>query len=120
MGSFKNMSSCIFCRITSHQASANIVYEDDNVIAFHDTDPKAPVHLLIIPKRHIGSINDLTDEDEPLVGKMLVVAKEVAKDLNLNDTGYRLVINTGREGGQAVFHLHMHLLGGRPMHWPPG
>jgi histidine triad (HIT) family protein len=114
------MSPCIFCRIASHEASAKIFHEDDSVIAFHDIDPKAPTHLLIIPKKHIGSIDDLTPEDVQLVGNMLLVAKQVARDLNLDKSGYRLVLNTGRDGGQAVFHLHMHLLGGRPMHWPPG
>jgi len=114
------MSSCIFCRIASHQSSAKIIYEDDTVMAFQDMDPKAPTHLLIIPRKHITSIDDLTDEDGQLVGKMFLIAKQVAGDLNLDKSGYRLVINTGREGGQAVFHLHIHLLGGRPMHWPPG
>jgi histidine triad (HIT) family protein len=89
-------------------------------MVFHDIDPKAPTHLLIIPKKHIESINQLADEDETVVGKMLLAAKKVAKEFQLDNAGYRLVINTGREGGQAVFHLHMHLLGGRPMRWPPG
>ena len=114
------MSPCIFCRIASHESSAKIVHEDDSVIAFHDIDPKAPTHLLIIPKKHIDSIDDLTPEDEQLAGNMLLVARQVARDLKLNKSGYRLILNTGRDGGQAVFHLHMHLLGGRPMHWPPG
>ena len=114
------MSTCIFCQIASHQSSAKIIYEDNAVMAFHDIDPKAPTHLLVIPRKHITSVDDLTDEDGQLAGKMLLIAKQVASELNLDKSGYRLVINTGREGGQAVNHLHMHLLGGRPMHWPPG
>jgi histidine triad (HIT) family protein len=114
------MSSCIFCQIANHQSSAKIVYEDNTVMAFQDIDPKAPTHLLIIPRKHISSLNNLADEDVQLAGKMLLIAKQVATELNLDKSGYRLVLNTGREGGQAVYHLHMHLLGGRPMYWPPG
>jgi histidine triad (HIT) family protein len=114
------MSSCIFCQIACHQSSAKIIYEDDTVMAFQDIDPKAPIHLLIIPRKHITNVEDLTDEDGQLAGKMLLIAKKVARKLSLDKSGYRLVINTGREGGQAVHHLHMHLMGGRPMHWPPG
>ena len=114
------MTSCIFCRIVSHQSSAEVVHEDDSIVVFHDIDPKAPTHLLIIPKKHIDSMDHLADEDQEVAGKMLLAARKVAEALQLDNSGYRLVINTGREGGQAVSHLHMHLLGGRPMRWPPG
>ena len=114
------MSSCIFCRIASHQQNANILKEDDDIMVFHDIDPVAPVHLLIIPKRHIESVRDLSEKDRQLAGKMFLMAQQAAIETGLDRSGYRLVVNTGREGGQAVFHWHMHLLGGRSMRWPPG
>jgi histidine triad (HIT) family protein len=110
------MSYCAFCRIAGEGSNANILFEDDRVVAFKDINPQAPTHVLVIPKDHYESIKDITDEG--LIGHLFTAAKEVAKTLGLKD--YRLVINTGPQAGQSVFHLHLHLLGGRTMHWPPG
>jgi histidine triad (HIT) family protein len=107
------MTDCIFCKIISGAAPAKRVYEDDRVIAFHDRHPAAPVHILIVPIRHIASVNDLTDNDEALMGHLFTVARLIAQQEGIAETGYRLVVNTGHDGGQAVFHLHMHLLGGQ-------
>ena len=109
----------IFDKIISKEIPANIVYEDDTALAFHDIAPQAPIHVLIIPKKRIAQIQDMTDEDEPVIGHLLNVATKVVKELKL-ENGYRLVINNGQEGGQTVYHLHVHLLGGRPLSWPPG
>ena len=109
----------IFDKIISKEIPANIVYEDDRALAFHDIAPQAPVHVLIIPKKRIAQIQDMTEEDEPLIGHLLGVATQVAKTLEL-DNGYRLVINNGQEGGQTFYHIHIHLLGGRSLSWPPG
>jgi histidine triad (HIT) family protein len=114
------MNHCIFCKIVRHENPASIVYEDEDVMVFHDIAPQAPFHLLIIPKTHLAKIEDATQDQQSLLGKMLFIAKQQAEQLGLNEKGYRLVINNGRQGGQAVYHLHIHLLGGRPMHWPPG
>ena len=115
------MSDCIFCKIANKEAQANIVFEDDMVIAIRDLDPKAPEHVLIIPKKHVASINELTAEDEKLASHILVdVVPKVARELKIAESGYRVVINTGDEGGQTVHHLHVHILGGRSMTWPPG
>ncbi|RQW08325.1 MAG: histidine triad nucleotide-binding protein [Calditrichaeota bacterium] len=114
------MADCIFCKIAAHETSADIEYEDDQALVFHDRNPQAPVHLLVIPKKHIEKIQDISEDDRQLMGHLLFIAKEVAEELGLNDNGYRLVINNGRRGGQAVFHIHLHVLGGRPMRWPPG
>ena len=116
----QNMNHCIFCKIARHESPARIAWEDEEVMVFHDIAPQAPVHLLIIPKQHLAKIEDATEYQQNLLGKMLYTAKQQAGKLGLNERGYRLVINNGREGGQAVFHLHIHLLGGRAMHWPPG
>ncbi len=113
------MSDCMFCRIGEGNASARIVHRDDDVTAFHDRNPQAPTHVLIIPNRHIESVNELQENDTELVGKLFLVAQEVAEEEGLAD-GYRLVVNTGSRAGQSVFHLHMHLLGGRALRWPPG
>jgi histidine triad (HIT) family protein len=110
------MSYCAFCRIAVSGSNANILFEDDRVVAFKDINPQAPTHVLVIPKDHYESIKDITDEG--LIGHLFTAAKEVANKLGLTD--YRLVINTGPQAGQSVFHLHLHLLGGRIMHWPPG
>ena len=109
--------SCLFCRIIEGEIPSNKVYEDERVLAFRDIDPQAPVHVLIIPKQHFDSI---LDADEVTIGYMTSVAKRIAADEGLCEGGFRLVINTGDEGGQSVKHLHMHLLGGRSMQWPPG
>jgi histidine triad (HIT) family protein len=113
------MSESIFSKIIAREIPADIVFEDEHVVAFHDLAPQAPVHVLIVPREEIGSIDDLNPEHEILVGHMVLTAQTIARDLGL-DAGYRLVINCGGDGGQTVWHLHLHLLGGRPMHWPPG
>ena len=115
------MSDCIFCKIANKEVKSAVVYEDDMVIAIRDLDPKAPEHILVIPKKHIASINDFKAEDKDLAAHVLVdVVPEVAKKLKIAESGYRVVINTGDEGGQTVHHLHIHILGGRSMTWPPG
>ena len=112
---------CIFCKIAAGQITAKKLYEDDRALAFADIDPKAPVHTLIIPKQHIGSLAEVgaSEEEKALVGHLLGVANQLAREQNLAN-GYRIVVNIGPEGGQTVEHLHLHLLGGRQMHWPPG
>ncbi|NTV45600.1 MAG: histidine triad nucleotide-binding protein [Chlorobiales bacterium] len=111
--------NCIFCKIAAGQIPSKQVYSDDDVFAFHDINPAAPVHVLIIPKQHIPTINDLDASDAGVIGKLFVAAKKVAEQLNLSETGYRLVINSGRDALQSVFHIHLHLLGGKRMGWPP-
>ncbi len=113
------MEDCVFCKIVKGEIPAKKVYEDENYLAFHDIDPQAPVHILVIPKKHIESLDEAGEKERSLLGGLLLVAKKVAKDMKL-EKGYRLVINTGPDGGQAVFHLHIHLLGGRALAWPPG
>jgi histidine triad (HIT) family protein len=113
------MTSCLFCQIAAGERPATIVYRDNDVLAFRDLHPQAPTHILIIPTKHIASVADLSVEDEGLIGRLATTAKQIAQEENLS-MGYRLVINTGPQAGQSVFHLHMHLLGGRAMHWPPG
>jgi len=111
---------CIFCQIVNGFLPAKIIFEDDQVVVFDDIYPKAPLHKLIIPRRHIATLNDLTEEDANLVGHMFLVAKKIASDLGIAEPGYRTLINCNAGGGQVVYHLHMHLMGGRPMKWPPG
>ncbi len=106
---------CIFCQIISGKITSEILYRDDDVIAFRDIHPQAPVHLLVVPKKHIPSLTDLTETESPLVGHMVHVANQLAKSEGVAETGYRLVINCGKEGGQLVPHLHLHLLGRRPL-----
>ena len=110
---------CLFCNIVKGQIPSEKVYEDNDVYAFKDVNPEAPVHILIIPKRHIKSVDELEETDKELVGHIFVVAKKLAKENKL-ENGYRLVSNIGEEGGQSVKHLHFHLLGGRSFNWPPG
>ena len=114
------MSHCIFCRIVEKTVPARILHEDALCLAFEDVNPKAPSHTLIIPKKHIESLNSLDEMDDRLVGRLFLVAKKLAQEKGIATSGYRLIINTGAEAGQSVFHLHLHLLGGRPMAWPPG
>lgn len=114
------MSDCLFCRIASKEMPAKIVYEDDDVIAFRDITPQAPTHILIIPRKHISSNLDITDTDAGLVGKLFIVANRLAKEEGVDAGGFRTLFNCGADAGQAVFHLHLHLLGGRKMSWPPG
>ena len=111
---------CVFCRIAGGSTPARIVYEDGEVIAFRDKYPQAPHHILVIPRRHISRLHDLTPAEAPLIGKLLVVARDVAESLGFDESGYRIVINNGPGAGQSIFHLHVHVLAGRPMHWPPG
>jgi histidine triad (HIT) family protein len=113
------MSDTVFGKIIRKEIPAQILYEDDEVLAFKDIAPQAPVHLLVIPKRPIPSLKETQAGDEALLGKLLLTAQKVAAEAGLA-AGYRVVINTGSEGGQTVYHLHLHVLGGRPMHWPPG
>ncbi|MBM4132264.1 MAG: histidine triad nucleotide-binding protein [Nitrospira sp.] len=114
------MSDCLFCKIAAKTIPAKLVHEDDQTVAFDDINPQAPTHVLVIPKRHAASIAELNEADAGLLGHLLLVGNQVAKQKGIAEGGYRLVVNTGRNGGQTVFHLHLHLLGGRPMHWPPG
>jgi len=113
------MSDCIFCRIARGEAPANILYQDDDVTAFRDLHPQAPVHILIVPNRHIAGVAQVAPEDAALLGKLLVVARRLAEQEGIVN-GYRLVVNNGLQAGQSVFHLHVHLLGGRQLGWPPG
>ncbi len=114
------MNECIFCRIAAGRASARIVWEDDEALAFHDLHPQAPVHLLVIPRRHLESLAAAQDNDCHLLGHLLLVAARSARLAGLIPGGYRLVTNCGVGAGQSVFHLHLHVLGGRPLRWPPG
>jgi len=110
---------CLFCRIVAGEIPSDRVHEDDEVIAFRDIAPQAPTHVLIIPRRHVADLHDLTDADAALLGSLFGAARRIADDEGL-ERGYRIVSNVGAESGQSVFHLHLHLLGGRPMTWPPG
>ena len=112
--------TCIFCRITKGEAQATVVYRDERLTAFRDIHPVAPMHILIVPNRHIQSLNDAGPDDEPLLGHMLHTAHGLAVQEGIANGGYRLIMNTGPDGGQTVYHLHLHLLGGRAMNWPPG
>jgi histidine triad (HIT) family protein len=112
-------SDCLFCKVARKEIPAKIVYEDADVFAFEDISPQAPTHILICPRKHFASLNDAVAEDQIVLGKLHLVAAQIARDRNLLD-GYRTVINSGRGAGQSVFHLHLHLLGGRSFRWPPG
>jgi histidine triad (HIT) family protein len=114
------MAACIFCDIAAKRISARIAGETDDLVAFHDTNPQAPTHVLLVPRRHVAGASDLAQTDAELAGRMVLFAAELAGALGMADSGYRLVINTGPGAGQTVAHLHLHLLGGRPFHWPPG
>jgi histidine triad (HIT) family protein len=114
------MSNCLFCRIASGEVPAKKVYEDDDVLAFEDINPQAPMHVLVIPKVHVATLNDLTVAHAPLVGAMVRAAAHIAKDCGFADSGYRTVFNCNAAAGQTVFHIHLHVLGGRTMTWPPG
>ncbi|MCK4869527.1 MAG: histidine triad nucleotide-binding protein [Gammaproteobacteria bacterium] len=111
---------CLFCKIIAGEIPADIIYHDDDVLVFNDINPQAPVHKIIIPKKHIATLNDITEKEAPLIGHMLLVAKNIAHELNIADSGYRTIFNCNSDAGQEVFHIHLHLLGGRKMHWPPG
>lgn len=111
---------CLFCRIAARAIPAQVVHETEHLLAFRDIDPKAPVHVLIIPKRHIASVNAVGADDASLLGELFVAARAIAEAEGLTDDGYRLVVNTGAGAGQTVWHIHLHLLGGRDLRWPPG
>lgn len=111
---------CLFCKIAEGAIPATLVFEDNELVAFRDLHQQAPTHILIIPKQHISTINDATDKEQLLLGKMILRAKEIARAEGHSDTGYRLVFNINPDGGQTVYHVHLHLLGGRTMTWPPG
>jgi histidine triad (HIT) family protein len=111
---------CLFCKIASKQIPSKGVFEDDDLFAFHDINPVAPTHILVIPKQHIVSLNDATPEHEALFGKLLLASQRAAAGAGLVEGGYRVVINNGKNAGQSVFHVHLHVLGGRAMNWPPG
>lgn len=112
--------NCVFCKLAKGEINSNIIYEDDEVIAFRDIHPQAPHHILVIPRRHIATLNDASPEDANLMGKLTLTAQQVAKELGVAEDGYRLVMNCNGHGGQTVFHIHLHLLAGRSLHWPPG
>jgi histidine triad (HIT) family protein len=114
------MSDCLFCKIIAGQIPGTIVYQDDQLIAFKDVNPQAPLHVLVVPRRHIASLNDLAPDDDALVGSMFRAAAALAKEHGHAERGYRTVFNTNRDAGQTVFHIHLHLLAGRPLTWPPG
>ena len=112
--------SCLFCQIAAGERVAQIVYEDDQVVAFRDLNPQAPVHILVVPRDHITAPLDIDSSTEQLAGHLVAVAAQVARQEGFAEDGYRLVLNQGRNGGQSVFHVHLHILGGRRMQWPPG
>ena len=114
------MDNCLFCKIVSGEIDSETVYNDGNLIAIKDVNPQAPTHLLIIPKKHFGTLMDIEDSDKELMGSVCLLAKSLAKENDLEASGFRLVLNCGSSAGQSVFHIHFHLLGGRPMKWPPG
>lgn len=113
-------AECLFCKMVSGQIKPNSVYEDNDVLAFRDINPQAPVHVLVIPKKHIATLNDLGEDDETLVGKLFLTAARIAKESGVAESGYRTVMNCNADAGQSVFHVHLHLLGGRFLRWPPG
>ncbi|MBN1997704.1 histidine triad nucleotide-binding protein [candidate division KSB1 bacterium] len=112
--------SCLFCDIVEGKIPAQIVKKDDHVVVFRDIQPQAPTHVLVVPTKHISTINDLTGQDAAIIGKMVMAAQEVAVAEGIDESGYRMVLNCNKDGGQSVFHIHLHLLGGRTMQWPPG
>ena len=114
------MEDCIFCKVVKGEIPSQKVYEDEKILAFNDVNPQAPIHILIIPKRHIDKLSSLEDKDKELIGYMFLIAKRIAKDKGINKTGYRIVGNCEKNAGQLVFHIHLHLLGGRKFGWPPG
>ncbi len=114
------MTDCLFCKIVTGEMSTDFVYEDDEFVAFRDINPQAPTHVLVIPRRHIETLNDLEPVDGDVAGKLMLAAKTIAAQEGIAEDGYRVVINCNAGGGQAVYHIHLHLLGGRQMKWPPG
>lgn len=114
------MATCLFCRVVAKEVPSRIVYEDDQVVAFQDINPQAPTHLLVVPKRHLDHLLEIEERDVALLGHLILLVNRLARERRLAQSGYRVVINCGADGGQTVAHLHLHLLGGRPMAWPPG
>ena len=114
------MGNCLFCGIVSKKIPAKVLYEDERVLAFEDVNPQAPVHILIIPKKHIATALDIEKGDNELIGHLFQTANKIAGEKKIAERGFRLVLNTNPEAGQSVYHIHLHLLGGRHMHWPPG
>ena len=114
------MKDCIFCKICNGEIPAKIIHDNEKILAFNDINPKAPHHVLVIPRKHIATINDLAESDTELVGSMIQTAKEIAASLDIADSGYRLIFNCNRDGGQEVYHIHLHLLGGCKQTWPHG
>lgn len=114
------MSDCLFCGIVGKSVPSKIVFEDDHCLAFEDINPQAPAHILVIPKKHLTSLAEVQEADAPLLGHLINVCSRVAKDSGIERAGYRVVANTGANAGQSVFHVHFHVLGGRPFRWPPG
>lgn len=115
-----HVMTCLFCKIINKEIPATILHEDDDIIAFRDIAPAAPSHILIIPKKHLSTINETDDSSAFLLGRLVLTAKKLATDMNLSESGYRLVFNVNNDGGQTVYHIHLHLLGGRQLTWPPG
>ncbi len=113
-------SNCLFCKVLAGDLPADIIYESETAIGFRDINPQAPTHVLIIPRKHIATINEIADEDQSIVGSLYSAAREIAVSEGLTDEGYRAVMNCNEAAGQTVFHIHLHLLGGRPLGWPPG
>lgn len=113
-------SDCLFCRIVAGEVPSTAVYQDDDIYAFRDINPAAPTHVLVIPREHLSGISAADNDHQALLGKLMIGARHIAKELGLEENGYRLVINNGEQGGQTVYHLHLHILGGRAMTWPPG
>ena len=114
------MSDCLFCGIVDGKVKANLVYQDDAVVAFKDIAPRAPVHILIIPRKHVAGVSDIAESDRALIGAIFQVAAKLAREHGIAESGYRVVVNSGADAGQSVFHIHYHLLGGRQLGWPPG
>ncbi len=112
--------NCLFCKMVEGDIPVDKVFEDDDLLAFRDINPTAPVHILIIPKKHLGTLNDASEADQAMLGRIMLVARQIADDEGIAESGYRIAMNNNREGGQAIYHMHMHLLGGRQMGWPAG
>lgn len=114
------MEDCIFCKIINKEIPASMVFEDEKMIAFNDINPQAPIHILLIPREHFTSLNDIPEEKKNILSHLLLKARQIAQEKGIAEKGYRIVLNTEKDSGQEVFHIHFHLLGGRRMHWPPG
>jgi histidine triad (HIT) family protein len=111
---------CLFCKIIDKSIPGNIIFEDEKILAFHDVSPQAPTHFLVIPKQHISTLNELSEDNAGLIGHMLITAKNLAAQQGIAEGGYRLAMNCNEDGGQSVYHIHLHVLGGRKLGWPPG